>query len=173
MKASDLYTLFVDLDGVVADLDRFLIGKIGKTFSEHRERDNEIWAALDRMHERGEKTFGALPLIPDARELWEPLRQYQPHILTATGNRYEIVAPEKREWVEKNLPDHGKIITVQKSRDKAQYARPTHVLIDDRMASIGPWREAGGIGILHTNAQSSLDQLRSLGFDFSHTGHQK
>ena len=36
------------------------------------------------------------------------------------------------------------------------------ILIDDRMHSIGPWRSAGGIGILHTSASQSIGELKTL-----------
>lgn len=166
MKAAEIYTLFVDLDGVMADLDRFCLENLGHTFSEDKKVENAVWAGLNRMQDQGRKTFAVLPLMADAMELWGAIQPFRPHILTATGDRYQQVAQEKRDWVRRHLPNHGDIITVQSSRDKAQHAAATHVLIDDRMKSIGPWREAGGIGILHVNAQTTLDQLRSLGIDF-------
>jgi hypothetical protein len=46
---------------------------------------------------------------------------------------------------------------------KAAYAKPNHILIDDREKSIQPWREAGGIGILHTSAADTISQLQKLG----------
>ena len=47
--------------------------------------------------------------------------------------------------------------------DKHEYAAPNHILIDDRDKAILPWREAGGIGILHTSANDTIAQLKELG----------
>ena len=52
---------------------------------------------------------------------------------------------------------------VRKSNDKAAYAAPNHILIDDRSKSIQPWVAAGGIGILHTNAANTIRQLKEVG----------
>lgn len=168
MRTQDLYVLFVDLDGVLADLDRFMMERIGRTWNDTRPHDDEVWKDLQRIQALGEPVFEVLEFMPDAMELWSAIQGFKPHILTATGDDYHLVAPEKVRWVKKHLPNHGEIITVQSSSHKARYARSNRILIDDRMKSIGPWREAGGIGILHTNAQTTLDQLSQLGFRFPH-----
>ena len=36
------------------------------------------------------------------------------------------------------------------------------VLIDDRQKNIDAWIEAGGIGILHTSAANTINQLKAL-----------
>ena len=43
------------------------------------------------------------------------------------------------------------------------YAAPNHILIDDRESNIDQWRAAGGIGILHTSASNTIQQLKKLG----------
>ena len=51
---------------------------------------------------------------------------------------------------------------VSKSPDKAEYAHPYSILIDDREKSIDPWRTKGGIGILHTSAEETIAQLQAI-----------
>ena len=46
-------------------------------------------------------------------------------------------------------------------RDNSE--NPDAILIDDRLKSIGPWRQKGGIGILHTDANETIRQLKRLG----------
>ena len=43
-------------------------------------------------------------------------------------------------------------------------AHPTgDILIDDRMATINNWNNAGGTGIFYTSAQDAIKQLKELG----------
>ena len=42
------------------------------------------------------------------------------------------------------------------------YAQKKNVLIDDRPKNIEAWEAAGGIGILHTSAADTIDQLKKL-----------
>jgi hypothetical protein len=44
-------------------------------------------------------------------------------------------------------------------RDK----RP-NVLIDDHKGNIRDWESAGGIGIVHTDAASTINDLKKIGF---------
>ena len=55
------------------------------------------------------------------------------------------------------------MIVVDGGKEKYQYAAPNHILIDDRLVSIEPWVNAGGIGILHTSAVDTIEQLKELG----------
>ena len=42
------------------------------------------------------------------------------------------------------------------------YAREGNVLIDDRQKNIDAWVAAGGIGIVHTSAADTIEQLKTL-----------
>ena len=50
------------------------------------------------------------------------------------------------------------------ARDKARYASPGAVLVDDREKARDPWETAGGRFILHRNAEDSIAELVRLGF---------
>lgn len=157
------YTLYVDLDGVMADLDKFVTKLTGQHLSNDDVKDAAIWDVLNARKEDGLPTFSVLDKLPDADVLWNYIEKYEPNILTATGRDYEYGKREKTKWVERNLSGYDEIIVVQRSRDKAAYAAPRHILIDDRMQSIGPWRRAGGIGILHKSAEETCNLLKTLG----------
>ena len=62
-----------------------------------------------------------------------------------------------------NLDGYDKILTTVSGADKHKYAAPNHILIDDRMKAIGPWRKAGGIGILHKDTKDTIAKLKLLG----------
>ena len=164
MKPND-YHIYVDLDGVLADLhteiERVLDIKITMSGGD-TDWDNadEIWK---RLRELDEPNFSNLNKLPDADKLWKYVLKYSPNILTATGHPSKRNAQQKVGWVEKNLSGYNQIYTVVASRLKAQYAWPDTILIDDRMKSIGPWRQKGGIGILHTSADETIKELKKLG----------
>jgi len=152
----------LDMDGVLADFDlgvEYLLGAPRSSFSKD-ELDNKINSLLMRGH----AVYNTFPQMKDAKELWEYCSKYDPFILTATGHEYpEVAGDQKREWIEENFPYKLTVITVPHSHLKANYATPNRILIDDREKSIIPWREAGGVGILHKNAKDTIAQLKELG----------
>lgn len=159
------YTIYVDLDGVLADLTSYIEQLLGVKLHTQSDgnwaNDDEIW---DRIREiPGEPNFDQLKPLPDAMVLWNFVKPYNPHILTATGYPVAENARKKRAWVQKHLTGYEDIITVEKSKLKAQYASPTSILIDDRTKSIRPWKQAGGIGVLHKNAGKTIQKLKELG----------
>lgn len=160
------YVLFVDLDGVLADLTSYVEKLLGieiKTQSDGNwHNDDEIW---DEIRSRdGEPNFQHLQPMADAMELWNFIKPYKPHILTATGYPADVNAKKKRAWVAKHLSGYGDVHTVEKSHLKAQFAAPTHLLIDDRTKSVRPWKQAGGVAILHKSASRTIAKLKELGF---------
>lgn len=162
---SNKYHIYVDLDGVMADLQSRVEEILGRSITTTPggtdwDDSDAIWKELRSM---GEPDFSTLNKLPDADALWDYVKKYTPDILTATGQPEKENAAQKREWVRKNLDGYNKIYTVVGSRMKARYADPSSVLIDDRLKSIKPWREAGGIGILHTSAADTIRQLKKLG----------
>lgn len=54
------------------------------------------------------------------------------------------------------------VFLVNGGKAKAQMARPGDILIDDLPRNIDDWRAAGGTGILHTDARSTLRALALL-----------
>lgn len=172
MKLKDLktpdYVLYVDLDGVLADLTSYvekLLGISIRTQSDGNwHNDDEIWDQIRALD--GEPNFDQLPMLPDAKELWTFLTAggRKPHILTATGYPEDVNAAKKRKWVAKHLSNTGKVHTVLKSKMKAEFAAPNHILIDDRTKSTRPWKQAGGIAIHHKSAAKTIAKLKELGF---------
>lgn len=162
-EITENYRVYVDLDGVLCDLQRFLVDHFGQGFTDNDDQDQDIWDQFRERQDQGLPTFSALSKMPDADELWNWLQPLRPHILTATGSNHQVSAQEKTLWVKENLSGYGDIITVPRSAHKAKYACGHCVLIDDRSKSIDPWRQQGGIGIHHVNAQNTIDQLKNLG----------
>jgi hypothetical protein len=148
--------LFLDLDGVLADFDRGVQAVTGKRPDQQPRK--AMWHALARAPD----FYGALEMMHDAQVLWDFCKPYEPTILT--GLPLGDWAPEqKRRWVANMLGRRVRIITCM-SRDKHRYAGPGHFLVDDRESIRDSWERAGGIFILHVNAERSIAALKKLGF---------
>jgi len=158
------------MDGVLADFDKGVSEKMGKKLDQ-RQYDTDpkyrskMWRWVTNYSKRGGKLWYELPLMPDAMQLWNYVKKFNPQILTAQGNPEYGAEPQKRKWIAEKIGSNVPVLVTQKSREKAQYAAPNHILIDDRKKAIGPWREAGGIGILHTSAADTIKQLKELGIE--------
>jgi hypothetical protein len=155
------YKLFVDLDGVLSDLDRFIHGLLGVGFEDIRGPVFTLF--LSKYRKAGATFFDRLPLTPDANTIWRYIAPYQPDILTATGPERVKATAEKIRWVHDNLTNFGQIHTVASGKQKYQYAAPNHILIDDTPINVKLWNDAGGIGILHRNAHTTIKELKGLG----------
>ena len=157
------YRIFVDLDGVMADLDKHVKAITGKTFLQLRATGTGFTEFVENERKQGHSVFDQLDPMPDAHVLWSYIEKYRPDILTATGVPKEEATAEKVRWVFNNLDGFKNIYTVRSGAQKARYAAPNHILIDDRDKSIIPWRAAGGIGIQHVSAVDTINQLKKLG----------
>lgn len=149
--------LFLDLDGVLADFDagaRKLLGMPPRAFEEKHGR-REFWRRLARA----EDFYGTLPLMPDARLLFDAVKHLEPTILTGLPLG-DWAAPQKVRWAAEHFPG-TKIITTM-ARDKYRHMTGMDVLVDDRADHRGKWEDAGGTFIHHKNARDSLEQLAKI-----------
>lgn len=156
------YKFYLDLDGVVFD---FVKG-VNEILNIDRDSmsNTQFYKVLEKALANGVDVYNRLPVMHDFPTLWAYIKHHDPTILTSTGHRLpQIIKKQKEEQVAQTFPPHIKMITVEHSYLKAEYAAPNHILIDDRAKSIDPWKEKGGIGILHTSAESTIKQLKDLG----------
>jgi 5'-nucleotidase len=168
------YTAVIDLDGVMSDFSRKVaeLMKIAPQESlDLMERVDEktidkkrMWRYINEF-DAHTPFFYSLEKMRDADELFSFITDHFDHdnifFLTASGYTPSDAAHQKRRWVRKHYGSY-KIEVVEKSHDKAKFATPNTILIDDREKSIKPWVEAGGIGILHKDAASTIAQLRKI-----------
>jgi hypothetical protein len=160
-------TIYCDLDGVEVNFSKFAKDHIGidlDAAQTDKKLKGQFWSRVDKWVKDGKPFFGAMEPMPDAFVLWDYIKKHDPIILSATGHT-KGAANEKREWVRKHLGDHfaDTAIFVRSATDKAQYATPDSILIDDRKKAIDPWIEANGIGVHHVSAEDSIEQLMALG----------
>ena len=100
------------------------------------------------------------PLFEVEMYVTEVAKKYDVELLSSPS-RSETSRLGKRLWVRNNLP--GIKLTLAQAYNKQNYAEPNHILIDDRKSNIEQWRDKGGIGILHTSAEDTINQLKQLG----------
>jgi 5'(3')-deoxyribonucleotidase len=146
--------IFVDLDGVITNFQKKLSELLGHPVKKEFGDDPKIWAAISRA---GKKFWSEMEWMPDGRELWEAIEIYDPTILSAPSNHPSSVEG-KKEWLKENLPDVPYII----EQKKEKHAGKDKILIDDREKNIKKWEEAGGIGILHKDAKTTIDKLKKV-----------
>ena len=170
--------IFCDMDGVLVDFDRGYQELTGmSTHHADAQGKDEFWAKFRqglKDKDISERSYWEnLNWMPDGKQLWDYIKQYNPYVLTAPSvnsdipfeERYKLENNEsmqgKTEWV-KRLPNMRKIY-FRSAKRKADFAGPNKILIDDRKDTIDAWNANGGIGILHKNAADTIQQLEKLG----------
>jgi cytidyltransferase-like protein len=152
------YKIYVDMDGVLVDFDGGYEKLTGMTTRAADEKGPEFfWKPISKA---GAKWWITLNWMPDGKQLWDYVKKYNPELLSAPS-REEASKMGKRVWVKRELPG---VKLILKSADKKQeFASPNSILIDDREKNIEQWKSAGGVGILHTDAASTIKKLKELG----------
>ena len=152
------YKIYVDMDGVLVDFDGGYEKLTGMTTREADEKGPEFfWKPISKA---GAKWWITLNWMPDGKQLWDYVKKYNPELLSAPS-REEASKMGKRIWVKRELP--GAKLILRSADKKQEFASPTSILIDDREKNIEQWEAAGGIGILHTDATSTIKKLKELG----------
>lgn len=159
------YKIYVDLDGVMSNFTKKVDKILGGGYSEDRyESDPQyrrfMWKTVGNYD--GELWY-ELEMMPDAHTLWKYIAQYDPEVLSATGDPKYGAPDQKRRWVAEKIGPHVKVNLARRAAEKKEYACETCILIDDKRKALDPWEAAGGIGILHTSAANTISQLKKLG----------
>jgi 5'(3')-deoxyribonucleotidase len=152
-----MITLYLDMDGVLADFAKEYV----KYDPERSDRKRFRQAVMEH------NIFEKLDFMPDAIELLNhvsKLKNVDIQILTSMGTHESVqanqAALQKTKWLkERNIPYTANF--VNNKAQKAKYATPTSILIDDSVGCISPFIAAGGHGILHVNSSESISILDS------------
>lgn len=144
------------MDGVLVDFDKGYTELTGMTpkKAENILSPKEFWAPISAA---GAKYWSDLSWMMDGKQLWEYIKQYNPAILTSPSrDKTSIIG--KAKWCAVNIPGYK----VFYSQNKHRYATPESILIDDKEKNIENWERAGGIGILHKSAATTIKDLKKL-----------
>ncbi|MCO7487001.1 5' nucleotidase, NT5C type [Stenotrophomonas maltophilia] len=155
-------TIYVDLDGVMADFDAAFPALFGL---DHRVlADDEMWGHINSHP----SFFRDLPPMQGAVEFFHSIHHLNPVILTACPkSNYPLAAMQKRQWVREHLSATCMVLPVLGGRHKPLFMhQPGDVLIDDFEANCDAWTAAGGVAIRHagdwTATRHALSQIEDL-----------
>ena len=157
-------TIYLDMDGVVADFDEYAARTLGIPPSSGIY-PNEIWynlASNARLYRDLIKTSYADELVFQCSKIAR-LYGYDLKFLTAVpkGNDVPWAFYDKMVWAQNYFPGIP-VMFGPFSKDKHMHCRPGDILIDDRKSNIEEWAAAGGIAILHTDYNTTLAALDNL-----------
>ena len=151
--------IYLDMDGVLADFSKEYRA-MWNSFTFDREQFREsvmqrkIFERLDKMSD-ADVLLGYVAKLPVEIEILTSMGTHR----TDQGN---AAKEQKNNWLRK----HGIVYKsnfVRNKPEKAEYAESDTLLIDDSVGCIEPFRAAGGHAILHTDAVSTIAQLKMLG----------
>jgi len=159
-------TIYLDMDGVVADFDSYVSILLGRKIGWNSTQDlsDEEWerlASVDRLYYQ-------FPLMPDATKLVAYVKslstRFHVGFLTAVPRRSTIPSAkdDKQAWVDKYFPGM-KMDIGPYSHHKQKWCKPGDILIDDRPSNIEQWTAVGGIAIYHTgDVDGTIKELNRI-----------
>jgi hypothetical protein len=151
--------VFVDSDGVIADFAKLAKFVVKKQFTDDYSYS---WAKIDQVP----NFFYQLEILPDAIELLNFLKPYNPTILTALPKPTNLLfsaESDKKLWYKKFIDDTLPVIcTPEGWVGKLKYASWDSVLIDDSKRNIEGWVSCGGIGIHHIDTKSTIAKFNEI-----------
>lgn len=164
-----LEVLYFDMDGVLADFGRGVrelcdFDPIPKKGISNEEHDELLFGHIRRVPH----FYGKLYPIDDTLELFNDLKKVHGdkiQVLTGVPKPkwgIDTAADDKKEWGKRFLGDTN-VITSLRSEKKLYSGNRNRILIDDMAKNIREWEEAGGTGVLFTDADSARKKLSELG----------
>jgi 5'(3')-deoxyribonucleotidase len=155
--------IYVDMDGVLANFEKKWVELHGfdpEMTHKHKKERKEQFKQFVKNHE-----FAVLEPMPDMETLVnylnDKLGNIPKEILSSTAHEdtYEPISQQKKVWLRKYKID-WKDNYVPGKKHKYKFAEPGYVLIDDDKQNIEDWNKAGGIGILHKDALTTIALLK-------------
>lgn len=150
--------IYCDLDGVLADFAK----QVRTVFGPDKKTEDVL-----PFSNFPSDWFANLPKMADADVLVKHLRKYGYEILTGIPCKKSMPNAEadKIQWMKKHYGLSADKIHAVFTSLKKKFAVKNgirNILIDDTQANIDAWNTAGGIGILHKNARSTIAELDKI-----------
>ena len=159
-------TLYLDMDGVVADWETAIADILGYKLIEGDRWPDQDWRKIIQF----QRVYRDIPLLPWALEFVDEACEiaraanYAVKFLTAVPRRndFPYAFEDKVHWANNHFPTIP-VWFGPYSQDKQKRAAPGQVLVDDRMTNINEWIAQNGIGIyFHRNPDAVLAILRNI-----------
>ena len=155
-------TIYLDMDGVVADFNDYAktVLKTDRILHTWPDADWKKISSNDRLYRDLEKTIEADRLVKFCRLACEE-KNWNLMFLTAVPKDDDMpwAYYDKIMWVNERYPKIP-VMFGPHSYDKWRHCQQGDILIDDRPSNCKEWKKAGGYSILHKGDLS--DTLRQL-----------
>ena len=154
------YKIYCDMDGVLCDFNKRFEQFSGMSPKEYESKygTKKFWELInDKV---GASFWEKMPWMPEGKQLWDYIKQYNPILLSAPSSHYSS-RYGKKLWVKENLSG-TKLILAQRA-NKQDYSGKNRILIDDMSKTIDEWNSKRGIGILFTSTSQTINELKELG----------
>jgi len=158
-NTADLFTIYLDMDGVIVNFDKQfekLTGMGPREFESSFGKD-KFWEKIDKA---GVGFWRGMEWMPGGKELYDRVSKHK-HFLLSAPSQDESSKIGKRLWRKANTPSTRLILS--SAKNKPNYADKSNILIDDRADTIDAWKANGGIGILYKSAGQVMKELDKLG----------
>lgn len=163
IENKEIKRIFLDMDGVLADFQTGASKLAGVNITPDSAGHKLYDARKEELTNK--RLFRNLPPMVDMYDLIAYVRHTGTpwEILTAAGevNR-ELCVYDKNEWIREFVDPTIAVTCTFTGSQKGMYAFEGSVLIDDRQKNIDHWIENGGIGIVHTSAENTINELKKL-----------
>lgn len=159
-------TLYIDMDGVVADFNGFAATVLQQPVSVGTEKwEPGQWDKLKvypNLYKNLPKTTRADDIINLARK-FRNRHGWRVYMLTAVPKANDVpdAFADKVVWMQKYYPD----IPVRFgpfAKNKKDHCRPGDVLVDDKVSNCEEWTTAGGRAILAKDLDRAVEELKTL-----------
>ncbi len=124
------------------------------------------WNTITSM---GKKFWENLEWMPGSKQMYSFISKYDPYVLSAYSDKDATGSKTgKMNWLKKNTKFKRSKINLVLRDQKKKFAKDNdgkaNILIDDYEKNIKEWEQAGGIGVIYTNAPNTIRELKKLGF---------
>jgi 5'(3')-deoxyribonucleotidase len=167
MNTIKKYMIYLDMDGVISDLDTNVL-KYCNGDKRILEDRNNLYKILPKYAK--DEGFYQQNIMKNARELVLALNKHKNNklidiaILTSTGtflHPTSIVANQKKRWLEKHFFSLSNVpfCATSSGKDKAMLAHPKAILIDDHENNVKYFREHGGLAFHYKDPDEYLGAI--------------
>ena len=153
------YKIYVDMDGVLTDWENQFKRYSGGIPVETYEAEHGPVKRYEFVKKNSPDFYSTMDWMGDGKLLYSFLKDLPIEILSHATDQGAVDG--KLTWL-KNNNITAKPNLVPRREDKAKYAKSDTILIDDKPNTIGEFNKAGGIGILHTDAVSTINKLKEI-----------
>ena len=176
-EADSLPTIYCDMDGVLTDFNQAIenMFKIPDTRTDINPMraagyDNaKEWLKAPMSSQKWEPVtnygmfWPAMPWTKDGKLVWNYIKKFKPHILSAYTPFDKNSRKGKMLWIKRNLGISASNVHLVRRSEKKVYAKG-NVLIDDYGRNIKEWKKNKGIPVKHKSASETISQLRKIGY---------